>query len=230
MARRLITEQTVRQALRTGEALIIGPDDIITPAAKDLIRSSNLPLRRTEDSGAGRKTTAAQSRQGASQVRGSGAYHSLFDGKKRVALGSDHGGYPMKEMLKDHVISLGFDVIDLGTDSPERTDYPVYARAVALSVQKGESWRGIIVDGAGIGSAVAANKFKGIRAAMAYDTLTANNCREHNDANILTLGGLLLGVTTAREIVRIFLNTEFDPRHASRIALIEGFENENFSG
>ena len=134
----------------------------------------------------------------------------------------------MKEMIKEYVIQLGFDVADYGTDSTEKVDYPVYAAAVAKAVAKGDVWRGIIFDSAGIGSAITANKFKGVRAAMAYDTLTANNCRQHNDANILTLGAMLLGITTTKEIVKIFLNTDFEARHKPRIEMIEAYEDENF--
>lgn len=222
MPRKLINEDMVRLALRRGEALLITAEDIITPAAKDLIRSSNIPLRTASASEIRQENRSFD----LSNARSHAA--AIMASKKLVAFGSDHGGFQMKEMLKDYVTSLGFDILDLGCDSPERTDYPLFAAAVARTVAKGDAFRGIIVDGAGIGSAVTANKFPGVRAAMAYDTLTARNCREHNDANILSLGGLLLGVNTVKEIVKIFLNTDFDSRHQNRIDLILSYENENF--
>ncbi|HDR04528.1 MAG TPA: RpiB/LacA/LacB family sugar-phosphate isomerase [Candidatus Marinimicrobia bacterium] len=132
-------------------------------------------------------------------------------------------------MLKDFIISLGFEIADYGTDSVERTDYPIYAAAVARAVQKGDAFRGIIIDGAGIGSAITANKFKGIRAATVWDSLSAKNCRAHNDANVLSLGGLLLGVDPIKEIVRIFLTEEYEGgRHQERLDLISRFEEELF--
>ncbi len=221
MAKKLISETTVRQALRRGEALVIGPGDIVTPSARDLIRSSNIPLQSASDS-------VVKSAHLPLQTRIHRKESEVFAGRKTIAIGSDHGGFPMKELIREYVVSLGFDVVDYGCDSPERTDYPIYAAAVAKAVAKGSAFRGIIVDGAGIGSAITANKFKGIRAAMAYDTLTANNCREHNDANVLSLGGLLLGVTTVKEIVKIFLTTEYDRRHQNRIDMIESIEADNF--
>lgn len=142
-----------------------------------------------------------------------------------VALGADHGGYPLKEALKSHVQSLGYGVLDLGTDSTDSVDYPDFAHAVAHAVQSGEAWRGILIDGAGIGSAMAANKVPGIRAALCYDQATAINSREHNDANVLTLGAGLIGQSLARQIVSVWLQTEFGGgRHARRVNKIMQIE------
>ena len=222
MGKKLISESLVREAIKSGKALQLGPDDIVTPAAKDLIRSSNIPIRTNNETNAVNRQTLLSLHEHRRHET------AILTSKKLVVFGSDHGGFQMKEMLKDFVTSLGFDILDYGCDSPERTDYPIFAAAVAKAVAKGDAWRGIIVDGAGIGSAITANKFSGVRAAMAYDTLTANNCREHNDANVLSLGGLLLGITTVKEIVRIFLRTDFDTRHQNRIDMIESIEKENF--
>ena len=106
----------------------------------------------------------------------------------RVAVGSDHGGYRSKELLKSYLGSLGYRVVDVGCHSPESVDYPDFAQAVARKVAAGDCERGIMIDGAGIGSAMAANKVPGIRAALCYDVSSARNSREHNDANVLTLG------------------------------------------
>ncbi|MEJ2732174.1 MAG: ribose 5-phosphate isomerase B [Anaerolineae bacterium] len=142
-----------------------------------------------------------------------------------VALGTDHGGYPMKKDLEAYLGELGYKVIDCGTHSTDSVDYPDFAYAVARLVSEGRAWRGIIVDGAGIGSCMAANKVPGVRAAMCYDHATAVNSREHNDANVLTLGGMLLGRNLAREVVKTWLETDFGGgRHARRVDKIMDIE------
>jgi ribose 5-phosphate isomerase B len=131
----------------------------------------------------------------------------------------------MKTDLKAYLIELGYEVVDCGTQSTASVDYPDFAYAVALSVAEGRAWRGIMVDGAGIGSCMAANKVPGVRAAMCYDHATAVNSREHNDANVLTLGGVLLGSSLARQIVKTWLETDFGgDRHARRVDKIMGIE------
>jgi ribose 5-phosphate isomerase B len=138
-----------------------------------------------------------------------------------VAIGADHGGFRLKEALKGFLRELGHDVIDCGTASTEAVDYPDFALAVAELVAQGRAWRGIVVDGAGIGSCMAANKVPGVRAAMCYDQSTAVNSREHNDANVLTLGAGLIGENLARQIVRTWLETPFGGgRHARRVEKI----------
>ena len=144
---------------------------------------------------------------------------------RKVALGADHGGYAMKEDLKAYLAELDYEVIDCGTHSTASVDYPDFAYAVAKLVSDGRAWRGIIVDGAGIGSCMAANKVPGVRAAMCYDHATAINSREHNDANVLTLGGVLLGSALARQIVKTWLSTDFGGgRHARRVEKIVAIE------
>jgi ribose 5-phosphate isomerase B len=142
-----------------------------------------------------------------------------------VALGADHGGFAMKEELERHLQAAGFSLLDCGTHSAEAVDYPDFAEAVALKVSSGEAWRGIIVDGAGIGSCMAANKVHGVRAALCYDYATAVNSREHNDANVLTLGAGLIGLALAKQIVDTWLRTEFGGgRHAKRVDKIMAIE------
>ena len=142
-----------------------------------------------------------------------------------VALGADHGGFPLKEALKAQLAALGYSVVDCGANSTEAVDYPDFAYAVARLVSEGKAWRGIMVDGAGIGSAMAANKVPGVRAALCYDHATATNSREHNDANVLTLGAGLIGPNLAKQIVEVWLKTEFGGgRHAQRVNKIVEIE------
>jgi deoxyribose-phosphate aldolase len=139
----------------------------------------------------------------------------------RIAIGADHGGYELKQKLVEHLRAKGHDVRDLGTDSTTAVDYPVFARRVAEAVAGGQAERGIMIDGAGIGSSMVANKVPGVRAAMAYDVSSARNGREHNDANLLTLGAGLIGPALAAQIVDVFLSTDCtEPRHQRRVAMI----------
>jgi ribose 5-phosphate isomerase B len=146
-------------------------------------------------------------------------------GGQSVAIGADHGGYALKEALKRYLAELGYGVIDCGTHSAEAVDYPDYAYAVAQLVAEGRAWRGVVVDGAGIGSCMAANKVPGVRAALCHDHATALNSREHNDANVLTLGAGLIGEALARQILKAWLATPFGGgRHARRVAKITAIE------
>jgi len=149
------------------------------------------------------------------------------NGKKIVAIGADHGGFELKEALKSDITALGFEVSDVGTNSKEAVDYPDFAHAVARSVSSGKAWRGIMIDGAGIGSCIVANKVPGVRAGMAYDISSANNSREHDDANVLTLGAGLIGVALAKQIVKVWLTTEFaGGRHIPRVDKIVAVEKK----
>jgi len=142
-----------------------------------------------------------------------------------VAIGSDHAGYGLKEELKGYLQQLGFEVVDCGTAGTASVDYPDFALAVAQRVAQAQAWRGIVLDGAGIGSCMAANKVPGVRAAMCYDLATALNSREHNDANVLTLGAGLIGPNLARQIVKAWLEARFGgDRHARRIDKITQIE------
>ena len=148
-------------------------------------------------------------------------------GKKVVAIGADHGGYEMKEALKPELNSLGFEVQDVGTNSKEAVDYPDFAHAVAQAVSSGKAWRGIMIDGAGIGSCIVANKVPGVRAGMAYDYSSAVNSREHNDTNVLTLGAGLIGFNLAKQIVKTWLTTDFaGGRHTPRVDKIKSVEKK----
>jgi len=147
------------------------------------------------------------------------------DGIKAIAIGADHGGYLLKETLKSYLKEKDYTVIDCGTNSQDSVDYPDFAKKVAEQVANGSVWRGIMIDGAGIGSCMAANKVPGVRAAMCYDHATAFNSREHNDANLLTLGAGLIGPALAKQITNTFLETEFGgDRHARRVNKIMEIE------
>jgi deoxyribose-phosphate aldolase len=142
-----------------------------------------------------------------------------------VAVGSDHGGFPLKEAIAKHLRSKGVPVLDVGTYSTEACDYPVFARKAAEAVARGEASAGIIVDGAGIGSGMVANKIPGVRSAMAFDLATAKNAREHNDANVLTLGAGYLAEELALRIVDVFLSTGCTvDRHKRRVAMIDALD------
>ena len=145
--------------------------------------------------------------------------------RKVVAIGADHGGFELKEILKADLSGMGLDVKDVGTYSKAAVDYPDYAHEVAKLVSAGKAWRGIMIDGAGIGSCIVANKVPGVRAGMAYDYSSAVNSREHNDTNVLTLGAGLIGVNLAKLILKTWLSTEFGgERHTRRVEKISVVE------
>lgn len=214
--RRLVTEDDL-VGLTAGETFTVPEGALVSPLAQQTASERSIRLVKTSDpdppgsrhptSPAGRTASSAQS------------------GAKIVALGADHGGYELKEMLKAYVANLGYAVADCGTDSGESVDYPDYAFAAARLVAQGEAWRAILVDGAGIGSCMAANKIPGIRAAMCYDEATAVNSREHNHANVLTLGAGLIGAQLARQIVKTWLATSSGSgRHERRVKKIMDIE------
>jgi ribose 5-phosphate isomerase B len=144
---------------------------------------------------------------------------------KTIAVGADHGGYRLKETLKPVLLSLGLEVRDVGVHAEQPADYPDLALAVAELVAAGAATRGVVIDGAGIGSSIAANKVPGIRAALCYDKASARNSREHNDSNVLTLGARLLTETQAEEVLRTWIGTSFaGGRHQARIQKILDIE------
>jgi ribose 5-phosphate isomerase B len=200
-AKDVITEADLRD-IQTGARFLIREGAIITPAARDLIRERGLEIR-------------YRARRSA-------------DGKRRlVAVGADHGGYEMKERLKEFLVELGYSHRDFGTFSEDAVDYPDFAHAVARAVADGACDIGIVVDGAGIGSCMTANKVPGVRAAMCYDAATASNSREHNYANVLTLGARMISTEKMREIVGVWLSTpEGAARHGKRVAKLIAVEKQ----
>lgn len=196
----VITELEIRGAA-DGDTLRIDEAAILTPLAQDLVRERAIQIERV------RRRTASR--------------------KKKIALGADHGGFEMKEELKRLLADLGHDYQDFGTHSTEAVDYPDYAHLVARAVASGNCDLGIMVDGAGIGSCMVANKVPGVRAAMCYDEASARNSREHNGANVLTLGGKMIPADRLPEIVRAWLSSELtEDRHRRRVDKINEIERE----
>lgn len=213
----LVSEQTVLEAAKKGQTtLTVEPGAIVTGAAQD--RAKQLGLTIVE-----RKADAPKASMPATGVSKPGQ-----GGMEQIAIGSDHGGFPMKEQLQPFIEQLGYKVVDLGTYSEEACDYPDFAYAVARMVSLGQAGKGIMIDSVGIASAMVANKINGVRAACCSDEFTARSSREHNDANVLTLGGKTLGIELAKAIVRAWLETNFGGgRHQKRIAKIEEIEKRS---
>ena len=156
-----------------------------------------------------------------------------LENNKIIALGADHGGFALKEELKTYLTDQGYSITDCGTNipPPAAVDYPKFALAVAQNIADGKAELGIMIDGAGIGSAMTANKVKGVRAALCYDISTARNAREHNNANVLTLGAGLVASGLAKQIVDTFLSTECTAdRHLQRVAMIDELDNKQNLG
>jgi ribose 5-phosphate isomerase B len=214
MKRTLITERDIVDAQRRGEKNVeIDASALVTAAASDRAVTLGISITKKDSDSSGQSAAPAPAADPG--ALGNGA----------IALGSDHGGYQLKEMLKKFVTELGYRVIDVGTNSEEPCDYPDFAYAVATLVSKGEAWRGLIVDGAGIGSAIVANKLPKVRAACCHNEFVARNSREHNDTNVLTLGSRVIGSEVAKEIVRIWLTTWFaGGRHKTRVDKINDIE------
>ena len=200
-AKGLITEDDLR-GLDDGARIRISPNARLTPLAQDTVSEKKIELIRKAPR---EKELKARS----------------------VAIGSDHGGYQMKESLKNFLGGLGLAVRDMGTNSTEPVDYPDHAHAVAKAVGDNRVDVGIIVDGAGIGSAITANKVPNVRAAACYSTALAKNSREHNGANVLTLGAGQNSLTEVEEIIRTFLTTELsEDRHIKRVGKITDIERK----
>ncbi|MBC7910992.1 MAG: ribose 5-phosphate isomerase B [Pyrinomonadaceae bacterium] len=200
----VITETDVH-GLEEGARLRIAEGARLTPLAADIVRERKIELVRRISR------------------RGSRA-------SKLVAVGADHGGYKMKEDLKKFLEELGHAVRDFGTHSEDAVDYPDFAHAVARAVADRQADVGIIIDGAGVGSAITANKVPGVRAAACYTVAVAQNSREHNDANVLTLGSKTISGAEMREIVRAWLATEIsEDRHRKRVAKIVAVERQYIS-
>lgn len=145
----------------------------------------------------------------------------------KVAIGSDHGGIEIKEEIKALMDEMGMEYEDLGCNCTDSVDYPDYAIPVAEKVAKGEADRGILICGTGIGMSIAANKVKGIRCALVHDVYSAHATREHNDSNVLAMGGRVVGPGLAREIAKVWLTTEFEGgRHERRLQKITDYENQ----
>lgn len=205
MPRNVLTTADL-EGVASGGEVAIAADTLVTPLAREEAERRRITLRIAEEAPA----------------------KGQRDGRRVVALGADHGGYDLKEQLKAYLRDWGYAVVDLGTDSTAPVDYPDFAEAVANAVARGEAWRGVVIDSAGIGSAMAANKVPGVRAALCYDRATARNSREHNDANLLSLGARMIPAEVAREILAIWLETPFTGgRHERRVDKIRAIEERH---
>lgn len=232
--RRVITERDVRRVAREAST-IDASGATVTPSAFDVARklgvtltgvkggarstrSSGKPSEVRPDGDAGRAATAVPART-------EGPKSAPTVSVNRISVGADHGGLALKNVIAARLRELGHSVDDRGTKTTDAVDYPDYAALVARDVASGTADMGIMVDGAGIGSCMVANKIAGVRAAMCYDVTTARNAREHNHANVLTLGGGLIGARLALEIVEAFVSTPFGGgRHAARVAKIDALQ------
>ncbi|MES0342954.1 MAG: ribose 5-phosphate isomerase B [Anaerolineales bacterium] len=208
--RQLVTELDIKD-LPYGSEFRIPPGFLVTPLARQTAMERRIIMLKEQLAASPSKAAIPTSAPGG--------------GEKKVAIGADHGGYTLKENLKTVLGELGYGVIDCGTNSAESVDYPDFAFAVAQLVADNRAWRGIIIDGAGIGSCMTANKVPGVRASMCYDQATAANSREHNNANVLTLGAGLLGTNLSKQIMKTWLETSFGgERHARRVDKIMEIE------
>ena len=200
-AKLVITEDDVR-GLERGAVLRIAENARLTPLAADIVNDRGIEIVRRV------------SRSGSKQ-------------HKSIAVGADHGGYPMKEELRKFLTELGHRVHDFGTNSESAVDYPDFAHAVARAVSDGSAEVGIVIDGAGVGSAMTANKVPGVRAAACYSVEVARNSREHNGANVLTLGSKTITNEQMRDIVRAWLSTDLtEERHRKRVGKIDAIERQ----
>jgi ribose 5-phosphate isomerase B len=211
MAHSVLTVRELESVPARGE-IVVPLGTIVTPLARDEAAARGITIR-----------------FGPSQTSAGESGAKLAGPLGTVAIGADHGGFDLKEELRNYLREWGYRVLDLGTTSSrEAVDYPDFAEAVANAVTRGEAWRGVVIDSAGIGSAIAANKVPGARAAACYDRATARNSREHNDANILSLGARLIPAEIAREILAVWLETAFaGGRHQRRVDKIVAIEKRH---
>jgi ribose 5-phosphate isomerase B len=219
MKRHVVTERDVVDAARHGtKVLLIQSNSIITAAAKDEAQKCKIEFSIQPQ---GIKLTSA------SECTTSSESSSLIShgNAMMIAIGSDHGGFSMKEALKIYLAEQKYQIIDVGTDSEQPCDYPDFAYAVASLVSLNKAERGIIIDSVGVASAIVANKVPYVRAVPCYDEFVARSSREHNNANVLTLGSKVIGIELVKSIVRLWLVTPFaGGRHLPRVNKINDIE------
>lgn len=205
IVRRTVLTARELEGIAPGGELVVSRDTLVTPLAADEAAERGITIRFEDPKPSSDAEPPAAAR--------------------RIAIGADHGGFELKEQLKNYLSEWGFVALDLGTSGRDAVDYPDFAEAVANAVVRGDAQFGVVIDSAGIGSSIAANKVPGARAALCYDRATARNSREHNDANILSLGARLMAPETAREILAVWLETPFaGGRHQKRVDKIRAIE------
>ena len=208
----VVTAGDLERVSQNGEVAVTA-ETLITPLAREIAEQRGITFR------------VVAEQQGNVASPSANAPAPTESAVRIVAIGADHGGFDLKEQLKEHLRDWGYQFLDLGTNSAEAVDYPDFAEAVGTAVARGDAWLGVVLDSAGIGSSIAANKVPGVRAALCYDRATARNSREHNDANVLTLGAKLISQETAREILAVWLATPFaGGRHQRRVDKILAIE------
>lgn len=208
MPKALLSESDVRSAIQEGKSqIVVSVGTIVTTLARDLAKDKGISI--VERSG--EKPTFSS--------------HTSPEDERTLAFGCDHAGFEYKGVLIDHADSLGWTVVDAGTNSAASVDYPDFAFAVAELVRKRDVRLGLMVDGVGVGSAMVANKVPGIRAALCPDVFSAYNARAHNNSNILTLGSRTMGIEHCKKVLETFLLTDFEGgRHAKRVSKIMDVE------
>ncbi len=208
--KKLLTEVDIQKIIRQGlKEILIDDNTILTPSAKDLIIRYKLEIKKFSHA------TIPSQTINSNTIR-------------TIAVGSDHTGFRVKSEIISFLKSKGLDVIDLGTNSEQSSDYPDFAYAVASTVKSGLAQRGIVIDATGNPSAIVANKIKGIRAAVGYNEYAIKSSREHNDSNVLTLGARIFDVEIIKYFITIWLNTTFEGgRHQNRLDKISNIEKMN---
>ncbi len=223
MPKKLITEKDIRDAAKQGkQSILLEKNVILTPSAKDALAQFHIKV-----------TSPDEKLQPASSVSQSTSSYQHTEippthaGGNLIVIGSDHGGFATKEIIKKFLNDLGYKVLDIGTNSEEACDYPDYAYAVARIVAKGEAWRGIMIDATGVASSMVCNKIPGVRAAACYNEFVAQSSREHNDANVLTIGAKAIGIESIKSIIKVWLETWFGGgRHKKRVDKISDIEKK----
>lgn len=205
----LVTEESLKKAAPNGGTVIVEGKVIMTPSAKDFMRKKNICIEFVEYDAPGGKAIGQHAEVSAA-----------------IAIGADHRGFTLKELLKRELTKIGYRMLDVGTNEPKSCDYPDFSAAVARKVSTGEAAFGIAIDSAGIGSAIAANKIKDVRATVCWDETTAKQARLHNDANVLCIGADKIAPAKAITMVGQFIKTEYVPneRYDRRIRKITELE------
>ncbi len=226
MAKTVLTERDILNAVKAGKKTVfVDKSTVVTPSARDKAKELKVGFTDKKDESPQPQPPKPTESYTAATISNSNV------GTNLIVIGSDHGGFQTKEMLKKYLGELGYRTLDVGTNSEEACDYPDYAFAVARIVAKGEAWRGIMIDATGVASSIVCNKIPGIRAVACYNEFVAHSSREHNDANVLTLGAKSLGTEVIKSIVKVWLETWFGGgRHKKRVDKIMDVERKFSKG